>query len=315
MHYDIIGDVHGHAAALEALLATMGYVKRDGVWKHPERIAAFVGDYVDRGPENMRACRIVMAMEEAGSCVALMGNHDFNAVCLNTPDPANPESFLRPHTQRNLERTAETRADMDRDLEQARLVLKWLRRLPLWLDLDRLRIVHAEWSPTAMTALLPWLDEDGALTDEGLVRAARKGDRVQQAREILLNGLETRLPSDQHFRDKDGDERSEVRLAWWRAGDPALTWRDGAYVEDHVRAKLPEALLPAGLLDEFDDDPRPIVFGHYWMKWPLELLTPRHACVDASVADGGRLAAYRFNGEYELVPDRFVSVGAGSRFE
>src|SRR5262245_19930376 len=96
--FDIIGDVHGCAAALEALLRSMAYVRRDGVWRHPERMAVFVGDYVDRGAENLRACRIVMDMQEAGSARALMGNHDFNTVCLVTCDPANPENFLRPHT-------------------------------------------------------------------------------------------------------------------------------------------------------------------------------------------------------------------------
>jgi hypothetical protein len=84
--FDIIGDVHGYAAALEELLAAMDYSKRDGVWCHPESMAVFVGDFVDRGPENLRACRIVMAMQEAGACTAVMGNHDLNAVCLATPD-------------------------------------------------------------------------------------------------------------------------------------------------------------------------------------------------------------------------------------
>jgi hypothetical protein len=230
--YDIIGDVHGHAAALEALLTTMGYIRRNGAWQHSERIAVFVGDYVDRGPENLRTCRIVMGMEEAGSGVALMGNHDFNIVCLNTPDPTNPESFLRPHTSKNLDQSAATRAEIERDPEQSRLVLRWLRRRPLWLDVERVRIVHAAWSSTAMVALRTWLDEDGALTDEGLERAARKGDWVQHARETLLSGLETALPNGMRFIDKDGHKRSEVRLAWWRAGEPALSWRDAALEND-----------------------------------------------------------------------------------
>jgi hypothetical protein len=88
--YDVIGDIHGHAKRLEVLLAAMNYIKRDGVWTHPERTAAFVGDYIDRGPENLRTCRIVMAMVEAGGACAVMGNHDFNAVCLATPDPNDP---------------------------------------------------------------------------------------------------------------------------------------------------------------------------------------------------------------------------------
>ena len=162
----------------------------------------FVGDYVDRGPENLRTCRIVMAMQEASSGLALLGNHDFNAICLNTPNPSKPGTFLRPHTPKNLNQSAATRAEMERDPEQALLVLEWLRRLPLWLELHGLRIVHAAWSRTAMTALRPYLDEGGALSDEGLVRAARKGDPVQHDREKLLNGLETELPDGMRFRDK-----------------------------------------------------------------------------------------------------------------
>jgi hypothetical protein len=68
--YDIIGNVHGHAAALETLLAKLGYARRDGSWTHSERTAVFVGDFVDRGPENLRACRIAMAMIEAGTALS-----------------------------------------------------------------------------------------------------------------------------------------------------------------------------------------------------------------------------------------------------
>lgn len=52
MNYDVIGDLHGHAAALEALLARMGYRKREGAWRHPDRTAVFVGDFIDRGPSS-----------------------------------------------------------------------------------------------------------------------------------------------------------------------------------------------------------------------------------------------------------------------
>lgn len=33
--YDVIGDIHGQATRLEALLSAMGYVKSDGTWTHP----------------------------------------------------------------------------------------------------------------------------------------------------------------------------------------------------------------------------------------------------------------------------------------
>ena len=47
--YDLIGDVHGCADALERLLATLGYRLQDGIWRHSRRMAVFFGDLVDRG--------------------------------------------------------------------------------------------------------------------------------------------------------------------------------------------------------------------------------------------------------------------------
>ncbi|MEZ3183013.1 polynucleotide kinase-phosphatase [Streptomyces pimonensis] len=71
--FDIIGDVHGCAAELEALLGELGYV--DGV--HPEgRTAVFVGDLVDRGPDSPGVLRRVMAMVKAGDALCVPGNHE-----------------------------------------------------------------------------------------------------------------------------------------------------------------------------------------------------------------------------------------------
>ncbi|MFI2506254.1 polynucleotide kinase-phosphatase [Streptomyces sp. NPDC018972] len=71
--FDIIGDIHGCAAELEALLGKLGYV--DGV--HPEgRTAVFVGDLVDRGPDSPGVLRRVMAMVKAGDALCVPGNHE-----------------------------------------------------------------------------------------------------------------------------------------------------------------------------------------------------------------------------------------------
>ncbi len=35
--YDPIGDIHGHADALEQLLKTLGYARRQGVFRRPDR--------------------------------------------------------------------------------------------------------------------------------------------------------------------------------------------------------------------------------------------------------------------------------------
>ncbi|MEW2805542.1 polynucleotide kinase-phosphatase [Streptomyces massasporeus] len=71
--FDIIGDIHGCAAELEALLGKLGYV--DGV--HPEgRTAVFVGDLVDRGPDSPGVLRRVMAMVKSGNALCVPGNHE-----------------------------------------------------------------------------------------------------------------------------------------------------------------------------------------------------------------------------------------------
>ncbi|MER6468018.1 polynucleotide kinase-phosphatase [Streptomyces collinus] len=71
--FDIIGDVHGCSAELEALLTALGYA--DGV--HPDgRTAVFVGDLVDRGPDTPGVLRRVMSMVEDGHALCVPGNHE-----------------------------------------------------------------------------------------------------------------------------------------------------------------------------------------------------------------------------------------------
>jgi len=41
--YDLIGDIHGHADALERLFQQLGYARQKGVYRHPERQAIFLG--------------------------------------------------------------------------------------------------------------------------------------------------------------------------------------------------------------------------------------------------------------------------------
>ena len=158
-----------------------------------------------------------------------------------------------------------------------------------------------------MAVLAPFLDGRGTLTEAGLARAARQGDPIRRAREYLLNGPETALPAGIFYLDPDGHERADARIAWWKAGSPGLTWREAVLADDAVRAQIPSTSLPPGLLDP-PDCSRPTFFGHYWMRAPLALQRPMLACVDASVAKGGRLAAYRYSGEARLNVGRFLYV-------
>ena len=65
--YDAIGDIHGHAEELKALLTKLGYEERGGAYRHSTHTAIFIGDYIDRGPNNLEVVRIVRAMVDAGT--------------------------------------------------------------------------------------------------------------------------------------------------------------------------------------------------------------------------------------------------------
>ena len=51
--YDIIGDIHGHASRLERLLERMGYERDADSWRHPDRQAIFVGDFIPHAKVRM----------------------------------------------------------------------------------------------------------------------------------------------------------------------------------------------------------------------------------------------------------------------
>ena len=81
--FDVIGDVHGCYAELVQLLGKLGYeVLGDGsTARHPDgRIALFVGDLVDRGPDTPAVLRLVMGMTADGSGLSVAGNHEAKLV-------------------------------------------------------------------------------------------------------------------------------------------------------------------------------------------------------------------------------------------
>ncbi len=105
--HDIIPDIHGQADKLKAALTNLGYQDRKGAWRHsdPDRTAVFLGDYIDRGPENGAVIDIVRRMVDAGTAQAIMGNHELNAIQFHTTHPDTGEP-LREHSEKNFRQHA-----------------------------------------------------------------------------------------------------------------------------------------------------------------------------------------------------------------
>ena len=307
MNHDIIGDIHGHADELEALLTKLGYQDCRGAWRHPSRTAIFVGDFVDRGPNQLRTLKLVKAMTDEGSARAVMGNHEFNAIAWATPDPANDGHHLRPrHGDKGVKNRNQHKAflkEVGQDSEYHEYWIKWFLDLPLWIEEDGFRVVHACWSPGHVETLRPML-VDGRLTLETVEAASRNGSATFQAVETLLKGAEVERPPGHTFTDKDGHVRSSIRTRWW---DRSLTTYRSAYIGPPGN-EMPDIPIPAA--ETIPEPDRPTFIGHYWLDHndALVPMAPMVGCVDYSVANGGRLVAYRFDGEAKLEAGKFVAV-------
>lgn len=316
MSYDIIGDIHGHADALKALLADMGYRELSGMWRHPSRQAVFVGDFIDRGPSQVETVEIVRRMVDGGSARAVMGNHEFNAIAWFLEDPHSPGEYLRPHHSPTYgDKNYQQHKAFLQEVEGTPLhkeIVDWFLTLPLWLDLDGIRVVHACWHAGFMAELRPFLDGGLRLTPDLMLAASREpadpaekdnGEfSVFKAVETLTKGIEVPLPDGRTFRDKDGHKRHRVRVRWW--DDGAITYRQSALLSEQEREDLPPEPIPAHAR-QGSQGSKPLFFGHYWMNGRPSLLSETVACVDYSVAKGGKLVAYRWDGEAKLDASRF----------
>lgn len=292
MTIDIIPDIHGQNETLLTALAGLGW-RRSGLgWTHPEpdRRLLFLGDLIDRGPENAAVIRTVRSLIDAGRADLILGNHELNAMQFHTRNPETGEP-LRRNDPKN---TRQHRAFLDEfppGGKETREVIGWFATLPLLIERDGLRAVHACWAEPTVAALRDLLP-DLRLDEETLVRSADKTDPLYRLVEEVAKGPETGLPEGYTFLDKDGTERSEVRLRWWRGG--AVSWREVAMSVPDPDV-LPEGVLPDHVRSHtYREDARPVFFGHYWLTGAPRLQAPNALCLDYSAGKGGPLVTYLF---------------------
>jgi hypothetical protein len=322
--YDIIGDVHGCATQLEALLIELGYRPAGGAgeYRHPHRRAIFVGDLIDRGDQQLRVLQVVKDMVDAGSARIVMGNHEFNAIAYHTEWPPGSGKYLRAHddpenpwSQKN---TRQHQAFLDQVTGvDRRCYLEWFTTMPLWLDLGDLRVVHACWHDDSIADVEQRCGSTIPFTElDHLVSASTDGDPLHRAVETLLKGPEISLVDHGQpaYYDKDGVPRDNARVQWWNSS--ARTLRDIAEMGGNFTTAsgetyppLPELKLPSGTQSYVYGGQVPVFYGHYWRQGSPKRRhdwTDYTACVDFSAVTGGTLTAYRWSGENQVRPDHYV---------
>ena len=142
-----IGDVHGYADTLLALLDSLNLSSRDRV--------VLLGDLVDRGP---RSCEVIRIVRENPQIFSVLGNHE--EMMLNSFDVDNIEMMTAQQTnwfyvggratnQSYIDEFTNSQGDID-DFDLRMRVgkdLAWLDSLPHHIVLDDFRLVHAGYSP------------------------------------------------------------------------------------------------------------------------------------------------------------------------
>ncbi|MEC7567061.1 MAG: metallophosphoesterase [Planctomycetota bacterium] len=305
--YDIIGDIHGHAEPLKQLLLKMDYAEVNHVFTHPQgRQVIYLGDFIDRGPAILETLKIAHAMVNNGTALAVMGNHEFNALAYHTSHPT--EGYLlRPHSTKNQHQHQATLDALSSP--QLSFYLDWFKTLPTHLQLPGLRIVHACWNDVQLNVVQQALDDHGGVTATFLTDATDSSTPLFHAIETVLKGPELPLPPGCFYRDKEGNRRTRIRIKWYEARDQQLI---SEYMMPPGQPHDPTLDVPLTKPDRVTTtgyalDQDPVFVGHYWMTDPTpSRLTPNVACLDYSVAKDGILVGYRWDGESTINDDHFV---------
>lgn len=308
--YDVIGDVHGCADTLERLLRRLGYRQGASGYYHHSRQAIFVGDIIDRGPRIREALQLVHAMVTTGAARMVLGNHEFNALAYCTLKtggrPGAPADYLRPHTARNTRQLAETLAQFADYPEEWNRYLAWFRRLPLFLEWPGFRVVHACWDAELIARHRARFG-DGHFDEAFLHETAIPGSVAARTKQRLTSGVDLPLPRGMTIVSSDGVERTHFRTKFW--APDAQTYAELLFQPD----PLPEGFGQQPISPEhrqqmvtYGAEEKPVFVGHYWLKGHPEPIAPNIGCLDYSAVKFGRLVAYRFDGETQLNPEKFV---------
>ncbi len=105
------------------------------MYHHPSRQVIFLGNFIDWSPKIREVLSIAKNMVDNETALAVMGNHELNAMAYHTKDLANLGHFIRPHNDKN---TAAHKATIDQLGEDLNFYIDWFRTLPLWLDFPKL---------------------------------------------------------------------------------------------------------------------------------------------------------------------------------
>lgn len=292
--YTIIPDLH---ADYERLERSLEHVGSDAIF--------FLGDLIDAGSatetcNDLKVLKKVRSLMENHGAQCILGNHELNAILFHRKSKVTGE-FFRSHDQ---SKTRQHQSFIEAFGVATHEALEWtswmLNKMPLWIDLPGLRLVHAQWDHNAIKEVAKRRPK-GYLKFDDLEEVAQKKTAFAKAVEILTTGAEFPLPNKASFKDKNGTTRTRVRLAWWMP--KGTTWKEAALSVDE-RSQLPNTKVPDHVIDSlsYKEIDSPVLVGHYKIQGPLRILYDKATSIDFP----NTFCVYKWNGEKVLTNENLI---------
>lgn len=262
--FDIVGDIHGEIDALNSLLHVMGYNLKG---EHPEqRKLIFVGDLCDRGQNSVAVIQQVKILIERGHAYCVLGNHELNLLNQSYRE-GNGWYFGSPHMDDH-----KSFYSVPATPEDQQWILQFLQTLPIALESDQIRVVHACWDTHSIQQLK-------ALDKLHLCEAYEHF--VQQTQQHIADAgiIEQACQEAEQFREALTDPNSDIPWLKYLAQkewieqmyNPIKVLTSGAeYMTDkpiyaggkwRMKDRLP-------WWEDYQED-IPVIIGHYWRKFDL----------------------------------------------
>lgn len=257
---DVVGDVHGEIDPLRRLLRELRY---DKYGRHTEgRRLVFVGDLVDRGPDSPAVLELVMGLVRRGVAQCVLGNHEMNLLRGDRKD--GNDWYTHPQTADGSQTTAIDEGKKAR-------IHAFLLTLPVALENDCLRVVHACWHQDSVNKISSMPGDPDALSasrcfdeeiESQIARSAsvRDQDREQGGLASSLNNPDIAPP----FLPAHAALDTARRM-----GNPVRILTSGIEAPSGAPFFVGGKWRMVKRVKWWEDyaDNRPVVVGHYWRRF------------------------------------------------
>lgn len=296
---DFIGDIHGNAQKLLLLLNKLGYEKLHEGWSHNEgRQVMVLGDFINVGNDSKLVLQILFGMWSNNVAQIIIGNHEYylawnyykygNAI-FEENGPLEKEYKKLLNEFRN-------------DVTLFSKYMEWLCTLPLYIEREEFRAVHAYWSDENFQILEKYKNLQDIFNNiDGLKK--KKANLLKQSINETIIGKQVVL-----FPSCNNKNILKFRIKWWTNVYGKML---PECIVVHKSVQCPGLIITPSLLPGFkiyNSYEKPVFFGHYWLKRMPYLISNNICCLDFGAAKGGYLAAYKWNGERILDKSGIVYV-------